>query len=89
MAMQNFFTAIGRLKKIDLDKGIIKIKVDKTDEVENQIIPVYLSQKLIDICRGYLSVNDVVGVKGYIRIERGLVKLYVSKISFLSKGTER
>ena len=86
MAMQNFFTAIGRLKKFDLDKGIIKIKVDKTDEVENQIIPVLLSQKLVDNCKGYLFVNDIVGVKGYIRIERGLVKLYASKISFLSKG---
>jgi hypothetical protein len=89
MAMQNFYTVIGRLKKFDLDKGIMKIRVDRTDEVENQIIPVLLSQKLIDNCKGYLFVNDIVGVKGYIRIERGLVKLYASKISFLSKGTER
>lgn len=87
--MQNFYTVIGRLKKFDLDKGIIKISVDKTDEVENQIIPVLLSEKLIDNCKGYLFVNDIVGVKGYIRIERGLVKLYASKISFLSKGMER
>ena len=89
MNMQYFFTIIGRLKKFDLDKGTIKISVNKTDEVENQIISVLLSQELADNCKGYLFVNDIVGVKGYIRIERGLVKLYDSKITFLSKGMER
>lgn len=89
MNIQNFFTIIGKLKKFDIDKGIIKISANKTDEVENQIISVLLSEKLIDNCKGYLFVNDIVGVKGYIRIERGLVKLYASKITFLSKGMER
>lgn len=86
MAMQNFFTAIGRLKKFDTDKCIMKVKVDKTETTDNQIIPIHLSKKLVDNCKGYMYVNDIVGVKGEIRIEKGLVKLYAEKISFLSKG---
>lgn len=81
--MLNQIVLVGRLKYIGLD--FIELAVNKKDNPEEyDIIPVTLSENIVDNVKNYCTLEDVVGIKGNISNKDGRLIIVANKVTFLS-----
>lgn len=94
--MLNGVTVVGRINYIYVEDNILEIKCIKQlykDNVENGeeeiYIPVMLSDSIMKRTKQYCDINDIVGVKGWLRNRDGKLIVMADKLTFLAstKGT--
>ena len=94
--MLNAVTVVGRINYIYIEDNILEIKYIKQlykDNVENGeeeiYIPVMLSASMMNKTKQYYDINDIVGVKGWLRNRDGKLIVMADKLTFLAstKGT--
>lgn len=95
--MLNAVTVVGRINYIYIEDNILEIKCIKQlykDDVENGeeeiYIPVMLSASMMNKTKQYYDINDIVGVKGWLRNRDGKLIVMADKLTFLAstKGTD-
>ena len=89
--MLNGVTVVGRINYIYVEDNILEIKCIKTlykDNVENGeeeiYIPVMLSDSIMERTKQYCNINDIVGVKGWLKNRDGKLIVRADKLTFLS-----
>ena len=94
--MLNAATVVGRINYIYIEDNILEIKCIKQlykDNVENGeeeiYIPVMLSDSIMERTKQYCDINDIVGVKGWLKNRDGKLIVMADKLTFLAstKGT--
>ena len=94
--MLNGVTVVGRINYIYIEDNILEIKCIKQlykDNVENGeeeiYIPVMLSDSIMERTKQYCDINDIVGVKGWLKNRDGKLIVMADKLTFLAstKGT--
>ena len=89
--MLNGVTVVGRINYIYVEDNILEIKCIKTlykDNVENGqeevYIPVMLSDSIMNRTKQYCNINDIVGVKGWLKNRDGKLIVMADKLTFLA-----
>lgn len=89
--MLNAVTVVGRINYIYIEDNILEIKCIKQlykDNVENGeeeiYIPVMLSDSIMKRTKQYCDINDIVGVKGWLRNRDGKLIVMADKLTFLA-----
>lgn len=82
--MLNQALIVGRIKELTADSMLVSIDHPyKKDKVS--LIDVYFDgSNVLNNVREHTLPNDIVGVKGYLIVENGLLKLIGTKVTFLS-----
>ena len=95
--MLNAVTVVGRINYIYVEDNILEIKCIKQlykDNVENGeeeiYIPVMLSDSIMKRTKQYCDINDIVGVKGWLKNRDEKLIVMADKLTFLAstKGTD-
>lgn len=89
--MMNQIILVGRVYSIDKDKKIITLSVNASTKNDDGIYPTYYvdittSENIFEKSANYISLNDVVGVKGHIEREniKENYKIIADRLTFLS-----
>ena len=89
--MLNAATVVGRINYIYIEDNILEIKCIKQlykDNVENGeeeiYIPVMLSDSIMERTKQYCNINDIVGVKGWLKNRDGKLIVMADKLTFLA-----
>lgn len=89
--MLNAVTVVGRINYIYIEDNILEIKCIKQlykDNVENGeeeiYIPVMLSNSIMERTKQYCDINDIVGVKGWLKNRDGKLIVMADKLTFLA-----
>lgn len=89
--MLNAVTVVGRINYIYIEDNILEIKCIKQlykDNVENGeeeiYIPVMLSDSIMERTKQYCDINDIVGVKGWLKNRDGKLIVMADKLTFLA-----
>ena len=89
--MLNAVTVVGRINYIYIEDNILEIKCIKTlykDNIENGeeeiYIPVMLSDSIMERTKQYCNINDIVGVKGWLKNRDGKLIVMADKLTFLA-----
>ena len=89
--MLNTVTVVGRINYIYIEDNILEIKCIKQlykDNVENGeeeiYIPVMLSNSIMERTKQYCDINDIVGVKGWLKNRDGKLIVMADKLTFLA-----
>ena len=96
--MYNFVTLIGRINFMNPECNTLEIKCIKslyknnikvgTEEV---YVPVIVSDLMMKQTKQYCNINDMIGIKGYLKNQDGRLMVMAEKITVLSlnNGTNR
>lgn len=94
--MLNLVNIVGRINYIYVEDNILEIKCIKQlykDDVksgeEEMYIPVMLSDSIMNKTKQYCNINDIVGVKGWLKNRDEKLIVMADKLTFLAstKGT--
>ena len=94
--MLNVVTVVGRINYIYVEDNILEIKCIKQlykDDVKNGeeevYIPVMLSDSIMERTKQYCDINDIVGVKGWLKNRDEKLIVIADKLTILAstKGT--
>lgn len=89
--MINLVTFVGRINYIYTEDNILEIKCTKIiykDEIkvgeEEVYIPVLVGDSMMKHIQQYCNINDVVGVKGWLKNRDGKLIVMADKVTFLA-----
>ena len=94
--MLNIVTIVGRIIEIEDSENYTTIKVginrtyknEETGKYDVDFIKCKINGKMSDNVKEYLSVGDLIGIRGRLESEGENIKLVADKISFLSSKKE-
>jgi len=86
--MLNQVILVGRVEKLDKLAGIVSIKIKRVDETESDLIPVSLSDELIENIVEYISEGSTIGVKASLRIDNNFLRICAEKLTFINTKQE-
>ena len=82
--MLNQVLIVGRIKELTTNSMLVTIDHPYKKDKES-LIDVYVDGgNILNNVREHTLPNDIVGVKGYLIVESGLLKLIGTKVTFLS-----
>ena len=89
--MYNLVTLIGRINFMNPECNILEIKCIKPlyengikVETEEVYIPVIVSDLMMKQTKQYCNINDMIGIKGYLKNQDGRLMVMAEKITVLS-----
>ena len=93
--MFNSVTLIGRINFMNPECNILEIKCIKqlykndikvgTEEV---YVPVIVSDLIMKQTKQYCNINDMIGIKGYLKNQDGRLMVMAEKITFLARTND-
>lgn len=91
--MLNLVNIVGRINYIYVEDNILEIKCIKQlykDDVksgeEEMYIPVMLSNSIMNKTKQYCNINDIVGVKGWLKNRDEKLIVMAEKLTFLASS---
>lgn len=91
--MLNSVNIVGRINYIYIEDNILEVKCIKQlykDDVksgeEEIYIPVMLSDSIMNRTKQYCNINDIVGVKGWLKNRDGKLIVMAEKLTFLASS---
>ncbi|AUD64112.1 MAG TPA: hypothetical protein PLJ98_08575 [Acholeplasmataceae bacterium] len=82
--MLNQVILVGRVKKLDKLAGIVSIDIKRPNEKDSDLIPVNLSEGIMDNVMEYLSENSTIGVKASLHIDDNILRIVGEKVTFIN-----
>jgi hypothetical protein len=82
--MLNQVIIVGRVKKLDKLAGIVSIDIKRPNEKDSDIIPVTLTDGLMDSVLGYLTEGSTIGVKASLHIDDNILRIVGEKVTFIN-----
>lgn len=88
--MLNQLVLIGRIEEIITKENVVKIKVEKTYKEdglkkEYEIFRINVFGNLFNTMNEKCKKDDVIGVKGKLEVNNGIIEIIAEKITILSK----
>ena len=82
--MLNQVILVGRVKKLDKLAGIVSIDIKRPNEKDSDLIPVNLSEGIMENVMEYLSENSTIGVKASVHIDDNILTTVGEKVTFIT-----
>lgn len=82
--MLNQVILVGRVNKLDKLAGIVSIDIKRPNEKDSDLIPVSLTDGLMESVLGYLTEGSTIGVKASINIENNILRIIGEKVTFIN-----
>jgi single-stranded DNA-binding protein len=91
--MLNQLVLIGKIEEIITKENVVKIRVEKYYKEdglkkEYEIFRINVFGNLINTMKENCKKNDVIGVKGKLEVNNGIIEIIAEKITFLSNKKE-
>ena len=91
--MLNGVTVVGRINYIYVEDNILEIKCikqlykgDVKSGEEEVYIPVIVGDSMMNQIQQYCNINDIVGVKGWLKNRDGKLIVMAEKLTFLASS---
>ena len=84
MKVLNQVILVGRVHKMDKLDGIVTIDITRKDNKTSDLIPITLSEGLIESTFEYLKEDLTVGVKALLKIDNGILRIIGEKVTFIN-----
>lgn len=81
--MLNQVILVGRVHKIDELAGIMVIDIVRKYEKVSDLIPITLSEGIVESTKEYLKVDSTVGVAATINIDSNILRIVGEKVTFI------
>lgn len=86
--MLNQVILVGRVNKLDKQAGIVSIDIKRPNETDSDLVPVSLSEGIMDNVLEYLTEGSTIGVKASIRIDSNILRIVGEKVTFINTKKE-
>jgi single-stranded DNA-binding protein len=86
--MLNQVILVGRVNKIDKLAGIVSIDIKRPNEKDSDVIPVTLTDGLMESVIGYLTEGSTIGVKASLNIDNDILRIVGDKVTFINTKNE-
>jgi single-stranded DNA-binding protein len=86
--MLNQVILVGRVNKLDKLSGIVSIDIKRPNEKDSDVIPVTLTDGLMESVLGYLTEGSTIGVKASINIDNNILRIVGDKVTFINTKNE-
>lgn len=88
--MLNQLVLVGKIEEIITKENVVKVRVEKYYkedglQKEYEIFRINVFGNLINTMKENCKKNDVIGVKGKLEVNNGIIEIIAEKITFLSK----
>ncbi|AUD63444.1 hypothetical protein BK010_07495 [Tenericutes bacterium MO-XQ] len=86
--MLNQVILVGRVNKLDKLAGIVTINIKRPNEKDSDLIPVSLTDGLMDNVLEYLKEGATIGVKASLNIDKNILRIVGEKVTFINTKNE-
>jgi single-stranded DNA-binding protein len=86
--MLNQVILVGRVNKLDKLAGIVSIDIKRPNENDSDVIPVTLTDGLMESVLGYLTEGSTIGVKASLNIDNNILRIVGDKVTFINTKNE-
>jgi single-stranded DNA-binding protein len=86
--MLNQVILVGRVNKLDKLAGIVTINIKRPNEEDLDIIPVSLTEGLMNSVLEYLKEGATIGVKASLNIDNNILRIVGDKVTFINTKNE-
>jgi len=86
--MLNQVILVGRVNKLDKLAGIVSIDIKRPNEMNSDLIPVTLTDGLMESVLGYLTEGSTIGVKASLNIDNNILRIVGDKVTFINTNNE-
>ncbi len=82
--MLNQVILVGRVNKLDKLTGIVSIDIKRPNKKDSDVIPVTLTDGLMESVLEYLTEGSTVGVKASLNIDNNILRIVGEKVTFIN-----
>jgi hypothetical protein len=82
--MLNQVILVGRVNKLDKLAGIVSIDIKRPNEMDSDLIPVTLTDGLMESVLEYLTEGSTIGVKASLNIDNSILRIVGDKVTFIN-----
>lgn len=86
--MLNQVILVGRVNKLDKLAGIVTIAIKRLNEEDSDLIPVSLTEGLMNSVLEYLKEGATIGVKASLSIDNNILRIVGDKVTFINTKNE-
>lgn len=86
--MLNQVILVGRVNKLDKLAGIVTIDIKRPKEEDSDLIPVSLTEGLMNSILEYLKEGATIGVKASLNIDNNILRIVGDKVTFINTKNE-
>lgn len=86
--MLNQVILVGRVNKLDKLAGIVSIDIKRPNEKDSDLLPVSLTDGLMDNVLEYLKEGATIGVKASLNIDNNILRIVGDKVTFINTKNE-
>lgn len=86
--MLNQVILVGRVNRLDRLAGIVSIDIRRPNKKDSDLIPVTLSEGLIDSVLEHLVEDSTIGVKASLNIDNNILRIIGEKVTFINSKNE-
>lgn len=86
--MLNQVILVGRVNKLDKLAGIVSIDIKRPNEKDSDVIPVILTDGLMESVLDYLTEGATIGVKASLNIDNDILRIVGDKVTFINTKNE-
>lgn len=86
--MLNQVILVGRVNQLDKLAGIVSIDIKRPNQKDSDLIPVILSDAIMESVLEYLSEGSTIGVKASLQIDNNILRIVGEKVTFINAKTE-
>jgi hypothetical protein len=82
--MLNQVILVGRVNTLDKQAGIVSINIKRPNEKDSDLVPVTLTEGIMDNVIEYLTEGSTIGVKASINIDNNILRIVGEKVTFIN-----
>lgn len=86
--MLNQVILVGRVNKLDKLRGVVSIDIKRPNEKDSDIIPITLTDGLMESVLGHLTEGSTIGVKASLNIDNNVLRIVGDKVTFINTKNE-
>lgn len=86
--MLNQVILVGRVNKLDKLTGIVTIAIKRLNEENSDLIPLSLTEGLMNSVLVYLKEGATIGVKASLTIDNNILRIVGDKVTFINTKNE-
>ena len=86
--MLNQVILVGRVNNLDKLAGIVTIEIKRPNDKDSDLIPVSLTDELMESVLGYLTEGSTIGVKASLNIDNNILRIVGEKVTFINTKNE-
>ena len=82
--MLNQVILVGRVNRLDKLAGIVSIDIKRPNKKDSDLIPVKLTEGIMENVMEYLSEGSTIGVKASLHIDDSILRIIGEKVTLIN-----